>query len=359
MGFNVFGTLIGVYNSTIQTLSDGDYGVLSLDENGRVIVTASDLDIRDLSASQDNIAISDGTDTLAINADGSINVVATATDLDIRDLSASQDNVAISDGTDTLAINADGSINVVATATDLDIRDLSASQDNVAISDGTDTLAINADGSINVVATATDLDIRDLSASQDSVKIGDGTDFLDILGWDDASAGTEKGILPFAVRKDTDGSIVSADGDFAPLQVDANGKLKVAGTFDVNVDDIFESGTEGDVSSDSTGDGIVAITNSMTDLVSVSVGAGTTYYLLGLDVAADKNSTYELVIEDNGTPSEWIRVGNLSGGQLDVHKEFKRAIEISGAANRILKLRAAVSQGNSGNAAGAINGYTR
>jgi len=39
-----------------------------------VTVDASDLDIRDLSASQDNVAISDGTDTLAVNTDGSINV---------------------------------------------------------------------------------------------------------------------------------------------------------------------------------------------------------------------------------------------------------------------------------------------
>jgi hypothetical protein len=58
------------------------------------------------------VEITDGVDTLAINGDGSINAVVSATDLDIRDLSASQDNVAISDGTDTLAVNADGSINV-------------------------------------------------------------------------------------------------------------------------------------------------------------------------------------------------------------------------------------------------------
>lgn len=178
--------------------------------------------------------LSDGTDVLAINADGSLNatvanasLVVTATDLDIRDLSHTQDSVQIGDGTDLLAVNADGSINVsvanasiVVTATDLDIRDLSASQDNVAISDGTDTLAINTDGSINitdnggsitvdgtVAATqsgtwdigtltsitndvniadggnsitvdATDLDIRDLSHTQDSVRIGDGTDLL-------------------------------------------------------------------------------------------------------------------------------------------------------------------------------------
>lgn len=114
------------------------------------IGAVADLDIRDLDASQDNVAISDGTDTMAVNADGSINSVVSATDLDVRDLSASQDNVAISDGTDTLAVNGDGSLNAVVSATDLDIRDLSDATDSVSIGDGTDTLEVNTDGSINV-----------------------------------------------------------------------------------------------------------------------------------------------------------------------------------------------------------------
>ena len=48
-----------------------------------------------LDASTSNIAISDGTDTLAINGDGSLNATVTATDLDIRDLVNTQDSVAI------------------------------------------------------------------------------------------------------------------------------------------------------------------------------------------------------------------------------------------------------------------------
>lgn len=44
--------------------------------NTSLEVTATNLDIRNLSAAQDNIAISDGTNTLAVNADGSINVNA-------------------------------------------------------------------------------------------------------------------------------------------------------------------------------------------------------------------------------------------------------------------------------------------
>lgn len=157
--------------------------------SGSVTVTATDLDIRDLTHVSDSVKVGDGTDFLAVNADGSINAVVSdgggsitvdgsvtvsATDLDIRNLAATQDNVAISDGTDTLAVNADGSINSVVTATNLDIRDLSSATDSVAVTDGGGSITV--DGSVTV--SATDLDIRDLSHTQDSVKIGDGTDLL-------------------------------------------------------------------------------------------------------------------------------------------------------------------------------------
>lgn len=115
------------------------------------------------------IGITDGTDSLEVNADGSLNVVATATDLDIRDLDAAQDNVAISDGTNTLGVNADGSIDTNF-----------APGSEIGITDGTDSLEVNADGSINVVSTATDLDIRDLTHVSDSVSIGDGTEIASV-----------------------------------------------------------------------------------------------------------------------------------------------------------------------------------
>lgn len=70
------------------------------------------------------------------------------------DLSHVDDSVKVGDGTDFLAVNADGSINVVATATDLDIRDLTHASDSVKVGDGTDFLAINGDGSINIAQAA-------------------------------------------------------------------------------------------------------------------------------------------------------------------------------------------------------------
>lgn len=137
------------------------YDFLTLDATtGALLMYASDLDIRDLSHTQDSVKVGDGTDFLAVNADGSINIGDISAGTQTNDVKitldgeaitiASGQSIQITDGTDTLAINNDGSLNAVVTATDLDIRDLSHTQDSVKIGDGVDFLAINADGSINV-----------------------------------------------------------------------------------------------------------------------------------------------------------------------------------------------------------------
>jgi hypothetical protein len=92
--------------------------------SGALAVQSTDLDIRDLTHVSDSIKLGDGTDFLAINADGSINITdnggsltVDALNLDIRDLTHVSDSVKIGDGTDFLAINADGSINVAVSGT--------------------------------------------------------------------------------------------------------------------------------------------------------------------------------------------------------------------------------------------------
>lgn len=132
----------------------------SITVDGSVTVSATDLDIRDLSYTQDSVEVRQAT-RANLNANATIQVGGTdvangnpvpvsdaggsltvdANNLDIRDLVFATDKVDVSGSS------------VTVSATDLDIRNLSASQDNVAISDGTDTLAVNADGSINVVTT--------------------------------------------------------------------------------------------------------------------------------------------------------------------------------------------------------------
>lgn len=93
------------------------------------------------------VQITDGTDGLLINGDGSLNATVTATNLDIRDLVFATDKVDVTGST------------VTVTATNLDIRDLVFATDKVDVT-----------GS-SVTVTATDLDIRDLTLAQDAVKV--------------------------------------------------------------------------------------------------------------------------------------------------------------------------------------------
>ena len=74
-----FGAVVGggVEATALRvTIASDSTGVLSIDDNGgSITVDAVDLDIRDLSDATDSVSIGDGTDTLAVNSDGSINVV--------------------------------------------------------------------------------------------------------------------------------------------------------------------------------------------------------------------------------------------------------------------------------------------
>lgn len=58
------------------------------------------------------------------------------------------------------------------------------------------------------------------------VNIAGSTD-LGIYDEDTAHASGDKGQFVLVVRNDTPGSLVDTDGDYAPLQVDANGRLRV------------------------------------------------------------------------------------------------------------------------------------
>jgi len=100
--------------------SSGDYDYLNLDASGALRVSATDIDIRDLTQATDSVAIGDGTTLVTVNADNGLEVhvnntlTVQATDFDIRDLTHVSDSIKIGDGTDFLAIESDGSINVNA-----------------------------------------------------------------------------------------------------------------------------------------------------------------------------------------------------------------------------------------------------
>lgn len=182
------------------------------------------------------VNVSDGTESLLINADGSLNAVVSATDLDIRNLSETQDHVLVfantakdGSGTDYVPlVDADGHLQVdilsgaAITQYVEDVAAPAAATGNAMLAERDDALAgitpaegdwtslftnargalwveldptntvsiddngasITVDGTVaisgTVTVTATDLDIRDLTHVSDSVKVGDGTDFLAI-----------------------------------------------------------------------------------------------------------------------------------------------------------------------------------
>ena len=179
-------------------------GKEALDVNvaNTIDISATDLDIRDLSHTQDSVKVGDGTDFLAVNADGSINAVVSATDLDIRDLSFATDSVDVS-GSSVSVSNT-----VTVSATDFDIRNLSHAQDNVAIAQGGNTMVVNADGSINVNA---------------DISVVNGSDKAE----DSAHVSGDIGTYVLSVREDTLTSSTSASGDYQSFKTDALGRLHV------------------------------------------------------------------------------------------------------------------------------------
>ena len=290
---NDFGLLIAKYNATLPTLADGQLNELQVDSSGRLLVQADVsvvIDFLGLNGAGDSsnvlvVGTEDGTGggtphALRVSANGSLiidsitnSVTVTATDLDIRDLAFATDSVTAHQG-GSWSVDVDNTVTVQAT--DLDIRDLSAATDSVSISDGTDTLAIEADGSINVNST------------------------------------------------------VAKEGD------------------------------EEFAGSDIAGDGLVEIpSTSYVDVVSIAVGAGETLHIYGYDFDADKNVTGRLIVDDNGTPSSFLKVKLNSSAMPGVSEHFSESgrIEIAGAANRsvILQVAKRGPGGGSANASASIH----
>lgn len=134
------------YNSSlpVRTEAAGDVDVFISDATipAQKLKVNADGSIDTNFATGSKIIVTDGTDDLEINADGSINVID-------DDLTFANDKVDVS-GSD---------ITATVTAVDLDIRDLAFATDKVDVSGST------------VIATAVDLDIRDLAFATDKVDV--------------------------------------------------------------------------------------------------------------------------------------------------------------------------------------------
>lgn len=228
----------------------------------------------------------DANDALIIG-DGGQSITVDASDLDIRDLTAASDSVSIGDGTDTLDINADGSINVVT--------DISYAEDTAHTTGDTGAfvLAVRNDTLASLVDA--DGDYAPLQVDANGalyVNAGTITVSLDSEYAEDSAHTTgDTGQFILAVRNDAGTSLVDTDGDYAPLQVDSTGALRVAATVNVSRDD--STHTYGSAN---------AVKDTITTIVTASPGATTAY--IGVMVAAPGLCEWD--IEWGSTGSEAI-----------------------------------------------------
>jgi hypothetical protein len=135
--------------------------------NASVVVSATNLDIRDLAFATDKVDVSGS----AVSITGDVNVtqgtspwVVSATNLDIRDLAFATDKVDVTGS----AVSITGDVNVtqgtspwVVSATNLDIRDLSAATDSVAAwtHDGTGNAITSSAGALDINIASSDISI--------------------------------------------------------------------------------------------------------------------------------------------------------------------------------------------------------
>lgn len=98
-----------VDDTATDTVAEGEFGIARMTTDRIMITDAQQRGTWDIGTVTTLTGI---TNDVSID-DGGNSITVDAVDLDIRDLSHTTDSVEIGDGTDTLAVNADGSINVV------------------------------------------------------------------------------------------------------------------------------------------------------------------------------------------------------------------------------------------------------
>jgi hypothetical protein len=177
--------------------SNGDTGVMAL-------AVRQDTDSSLVGASGDYAP-------LQVNSAGALKVEI----FDGGDSHTIDGTVTANAGTGTFTVTDDGSFTLAANS-GTDIGDVTINNASgasaVNIQDGGNSITVDGTVSIDTVTT--------------SIVPGTGASHLG-KAEDAAHNSGDTGVMALAVRQDTDGTLAGTTGDYAPLQVDANGALKV------------------------------------------------------------------------------------------------------------------------------------
>lgn len=226
---------LAVRNDTEGSLvdTDGDYAPLQVDSAGRLRVIA-DLDVVNLSEKAEDSAHSSGDVgdyVLAVRADARPTGANVSADGDYASFFVNANGELYVKDTDAAAllttIDADTSaIAVDIAAIETELLDQGTTLDSIL----SDTNAIVVD----VAAIEAELLAQGLTLDSIESEL-QGLSHLE----DAAHTSGDAGMMSLAVRNDTLASLVDTDGDYAPLQVDADGALyvNVASSGELTVND--------------------------------------------------------------------------------------------------------------------------
>jgi len=387
-----FGLLVGRFFTTLPTLVDEQLSELQLDASGRLIISgryledsahvSGDAGIFVMGVRNDADAVLTSTDgdytPFAVDSTGKLKVLADfdadfdyVYDEDSGHISADPGAYVLAVRQNTLAsstdadgdyasfkVNANGELYTTDTDAIALLTTIDVDTGNIA----TSTASIDTKlTTTNSLLTTIDADTSSIATDASTIA-GDTTSIdanLTLLtqAEDDVHVSGDSGIMALAVRSDADGPF-AANGDYTPLQTDAQGKLKVVTTIAVE-------GSEQYTVTDAlaaAGDGIETITAAATPWVTVASLSHTsgTAYIHGWQWACDQNGDARIVTDDTSDIIVYKRALN-SSAQPTYQEHFGTSgrIEIAGAASLEIKLQIRKRSATGGNANGTGSMHIR
>ena len=301
MDMNDFGLLISQYNSTLPTLTNGEFSEVQVDERGRLIIsgryledsahTSGDAGIFTLAVRNDTEGSLVDTNgdyaPLQVDALGRLRVI---TDIDTVNLDFNsekeEDSAHASQdiGAYVLAVRQDTRPTDANTSADGDYASFFVNNSGELYVKDTDALAelLNIGVTLDSIDTSIgniETDINNIDGNIASID----TNLASIVQEEDAphSSG-DKGVMALGIRNDGNIDLTNTDLDYSGIAVDSAGRVKVTGSFAIDA-----VGSETYTVTDALtagGDGLETITAAATPWItvaSVAIANGDTAYVYG------------------------------------------------------------------------------
>jgi hypothetical protein len=348
-----FGLLVGRHFTSFPSLSNTQLSELMLDSSGRLIISGRFLE-----------------DSAHSSGDAGLHVLAVRRDADTSLVDTDGDYAP-------LQVDENGRLKVVADIEIANGHEKAEDSAHVSADIGSYVLTVRADTRPTNANTSADGDYAslfvnnsgelyvhdvDANASLDAIESDVDTIRTEIESIthneDSAHSSGDAGVMSLAVRRDADTSLVNADGDYAPLQVDSIGRLKVIADLD-NVVNGSEQYTVTDALA-AAGDGLATITAVATPWVTVASYSHTsgTAYVYGWQWGCDQNADARIITTDGVDTVVYKRSVNSSAQpSYSEHWSEGGRIEIPGSAGLEIRIeiKKRAAPGGDANGTGSLH----